>query len=606
LGLSIHLLGSPKIERDGVLVETPRGHKQWGLLTYLVRNRVPSSRERLAGLLFPEADDPLGSLRWTSSVLRRQLGDYATLGGDPMRLTLAPGTFLDVEVLSSGSWVQAIALPSLGHELLDGMTFRSSPGFEIWLENERRHIAGTTAAILHQGALALLGRGDAVGAAHHASALVRLNPFDENSNVLLVRCLRAAGDTEAARQHVDKCGELFTRELGTSPSPALLTAAETSEVQVSGRVSTRAVVLAQIEAGEAAISAGAVEAGLHSLRRAAAAARNGGDHELLAQSLIRLGGALVHGARGTDEEGAASLHVGTALAERGEMHDLAAMGWREISWVQFLRAQYERAEESIAQIDERALDEEERVWVDVIRGAGRNDVGEYDAARKHLHSAVTRSNGIAFTLPAAQAHTFLGRMYMLRGELDVAQEIFDRVLEQVEARGMTAVRPWPESFRAEIDLRRGDLEAAEERLEHAFALGCQVGDPCWESIAIRGLGLVAAQRGDLHRALDLLSDAPNLCRRLPDTYLWIEAYGLDALCAVAVENRAEGAAQWIDELESITARRGMRELLFRATLYRAQLGEPGALDAAESLAAQIDNPVLGELLASVQPSELAG
>src|ERR671914_901771 len=45
------------------------------------------------------------------------------------------------------------------------------------------------------------------------------------------------------------------------------------------------------------------------------------------------------------------------------------------------------------------------------------------------------------------------------------------------------------------------------------------------------LGLVAARRGDVARALELLADAPTLCRRLPDTYLWIEAYGLYALCA---------------------------------------------------------------------------
>lgn len=69
MGLSIHVLGSPRIERDGALVDAPRGHKPWGLLTYVIRNRVPSSRERLAGLLFPEADDPLGSLRWTLSVM---------------------------------------------------------------------------------------------------------------------------------------------------------------------------------------------------------------------------------------------------------------------------------------------------------------------------------------------------------------------------------------------------------------------------------------------------------------------------------------------------------------------------------------------------------
>jgi len=44
----------------------------------------------------------------------------------------------------------------------------------------------------------------------------------------------------------------------------------------------------------------------------------------------------------------------------------------------------------------------------------------------------------------------------------------------------------------------------------------------------------------------------------------------------------------------------MRELLARATIYRTRLSVPGALDAARSLAAQIDNPVLGELLESVE------
>jgi hypothetical protein len=162
---------------------------------------------------------------------------------------------------------------------------------------------------------------------------------------------------------------------------------------------------------------------------------------------------------------------------------------------------------------------------------------------------------------------------------------------------MTAFVPWPEAFRGELDLVLEDADSAEARFEHAFALGCQVGDPCWESIALRGLGLVAAARGDVPRALDLLVDAPKLCRRLPDTYLWIEAYGLDALCSVAVEHRAESTSQWIDELETIAARRGIRELLLRATVYRSRLGEPGALDAARSLAAQIDNPALGGLLA---------
>jgi hypothetical protein len=108
--------------------------------------------------------------------------------------------------------------------------------------------------------------------------------------------------------------------------------------------------------------------------------------------------------------------------------------------------------------------------------------------------------------------------------------------------------------------------------------------------------MVAAARGDVPRALDLLVDAPKLCRRLPDTYLWIEAYGLDALCAVAVEHGAEAAPRWIDELEETTATRGIQELLLHATVYRARLGQAGALEAARSQAAQIDNPALDGLL----------
>jgi DNA-binding SARP family transcriptional activator len=594
------------MERGGTAVDAPRGHKAWGLLVYVVCARVPPSRERLAALLFPEADDPLGTLRWTLSVLRRQLGEYAELGGDPLRLTLPPATFVDLDVLNKGSWMEAVALPSLGHELLEGLVFRSSPGFEMWLENERRHVAGTTSAVLHQAALALLGRGEAAEAAHHASELVRLNPYDENAHVLLVRCLRAAGDSEAAARQVEACTELFRRELGIDPTPALRTAAAAAEVPVEARVSGRAAVLAQVEAGEAALAAGAVEAGVQRMRGAVAAARKVDERELLAMALVALGGALVHSARGTDEEGAAALHEGTTLAEHVGRHDVAAMGWREISWVQFLRAHYARAEESLSRTAEIASgSDEELAWAELIRGACRHDVGDYAAAGEHLRSALARARRLASGQPLGQALTLLGRFHLLRGEIEDALHLLDEALEEVEARGMTAFVPWPESFRGELDLVLGDLDSAQARFEHAFALGCQVGDPCWESIALRGLGIVAAARGDVSRALELLIDAPKLCRRLPDTYLWIEAYGLDALCAVAVEHRAEATAQWIDQLEAIAARRGIRELLLRATMYRARLGEPGALDAARSLAAQIDNPAIGKLLASRELSAVA-
>ena len=584
------------MERGGVPVEAPRGKKAWGLLAYLVRTPLAPSRAALASLLFPEADDPLGTLRWSLSELRRSLGEDGDVGGDPLRLTLPTGTLVDTDVLSRGSWTEALALPGLGRELLDGLAFRSSPGFELWLESERRHVAGTTSAVLHQAALALLSRGDFEHAARHASDLVRLDPYDENAHVLLVRCLRAAGDRDGAARRVAACTELFRRELGVVPSAALQAAAEGPEAPVSGRVSNRAALLAQIEAGEAALAAGTVDVGVQRMRSAVASARSVDNGEYLARALVSLGGALVHSARGTDEEGAAALHEGSALAEELGHDDLAATAWREISWVQFLRAEYDRAEGSLTRTAELARGrDEELAWVDVTRGALRHDTGDHAAAGELLRSGVERASRLPSGQPLAMALTMLGRYHLLRGEIEDALHVLDQALDEVKVRGMTAFVSWPESFRGELDLALGDLDAAEARFEHAFALGREVGDACWESIGMRGLGLVAEARGDTPRALDLLVDAPKLCRRLPDTYLWIEAYGLDALCAVAVRHRAEAAPHWIDELEAMTARRGIRELLLRATVYRARLGEPGALDAARSLAGQIDNPALEEL-----------
>jgi DNA-binding SARP family transcriptional activator len=604
--LRIHLLGPPRVQRGGVEVEAPAGRKHWGLLTYLVRTEVPSSRERLSALLFPEADDPLGALRSALSALRRQLGPQAEVGGNPVRLALGPAAFVDVEILRKGSWLEATALPGLGHELLDGMGFRSSPGFENWLENERRHIAGVTAGVLHEAALALLARGDAESAVDHASQLVRLNPYEENSHVLLVRCLRAAGDRVAAARQVKACTELFNRELGIDPSPALRAAASDPLERRGPKVSGRAAVRAQVEAGEAAIAGAAIETGLLRLRGAVASARAAGELDLLARALIRLGGALVHSARGTDEEGAAALHEGSALAEQLGENALAATGWRETGWVQFLRARYERAEASLA----RAADlgrghDEELAWVDAILGCCRSDVGHYAEAAERLRSAIDRSDRTNSVQAGAYGRAMLGRLYLLRGELDEARHMLDEALEYTQRHGWTAFVPWPESFRAEVDLRAGDVDTAEERFEHAFALGCEVGDPCWEGIAARGLGLVAAARGDVPRALELLADASRLCRRLPDTYLWIEAYGRAALCAIALDHGAKATRLWVDELEEITARRGMRELLVHAMVYRSRLGEPGALDAARALAAEIDNPALDGLLAAAELSAAA-
>ena len=68
-------------------------------------------------------------------------------------------------------------------------------------------------------------------------------------------------------------------------------------------------------------------------------------------------------------------------------------------------------------------------------------------------------------------------------------------------------------------IRQGDLDRADEAFEHAFALGCQVNDACWEAYGMRGLGLLRAARGDLGGAALLLEDAVTRSARQRDTHL---------------------------------------------------------------------------------------
>jgi ATP/maltotriose-dependent transcriptional regulator MalT len=87
----------------------------------------------------------------------------------------------------------------------------------------------------------------------------------------------------------------------------------------------------------------------------------------------------------------------------------------------------------------------------------------------------------------------------------------------------TAFLAFPEALLAEVWIRGGDLDRAAEAFEHAFALGSQVGDVCWEAYAVRGFGLLRAARGDLDGAVERMGEALTTCARQRDTHLWVRA-----------------------------------------------------------------------------------
>jgi DNA-binding SARP family transcriptional activator len=594
MSLAIRLLGAPSVEDDGVARTPPRGHKPWALLALLLLSTAPLARERLAAMLFGDADDPLGSLRWNLAELRRLLGPEAKLGGDPVQLELPNDTWIDVRTVVSGTWIEAVEIAGLDRDLLEGIQPATDAAFEAWLLAERRRFAGHASAMLREAATARLAAGEARSAVELATRLVVLDEYDEEAHALLVRAHVASGNRDAARRYLAATLDRFRRDLGIEPTATLVRAADPVTGALASRpgTGTRAMAESLISAGEAAIAAGAIEAGLETLRRAVADAQDSGDRRLAARALVALGEAYIHGGRGRDGEGSTALHAALAEAEKIGERGLVSEASRELGYVEMLRARYDRADAWLARAIAEAPDPDWHAAALGVSGAVANDRGRtIDAI-----GLLTRSAAEAATLDkprlTAWAYTFLGRSHVLREELPEARVALERALDAVRTAGWMTFLAFPQSLLGAVDLVEGRIGEASDAFESAFALGCQIGDPCWEGVGARGIGLVKIANGDVEEGIRWLDDARTRCVRVQDAYLWILAYCLDTLCEQAITHRLSGADRWAGDLEALAGRTGMNEMLVRAQLHRATLGMPGARESAAVFAARIDNPAV--------------
>jgi hypothetical protein len=117
----IRLLGRPSANAAAV-----RGNKPWAITAYLALTDGSVSRDRLISLLFEDADDPAAALRWNLREVRRLLGRPEALRGPVLSLDDTNVAF-DVDLLTKGRWQDAVELPALGGELLEGLQFPHSP-----------------------------------------------------------------------------------------------------------------------------------------------------------------------------------------------------------------------------------------------------------------------------------------------------------------------------------------------------------------------------------------------------------------------------------------------------------------------------------------------
>jgi DNA-binding SARP family transcriptional activator len=594
--LTVQLLGRPRIEVDGAPGYRYRSRKSWALLAFLLLGERPPTRSQLASLLFAEADDPLGALRWCLAEIRRALGPEAVLDGDPVTITLPAGTTVDADQLVRGHWTAAVELPGLGHELLDGLAIQHAEAYESWLLSERRRLAAATESILHEAALGLLARGDLGRARDLAVRAAVMSPLDENHQALLIKLYRLAGEDEAAQRQYDAWTSVAMRELGAPPGAPILLAMREGPRAV--REGESASIQAVTEAGAAAVTAGALLAGVSTFENAVRLADLAGADSDRIQTRLVLGEALIHTLGGLDEAGLATLVEAERIAVANGDREAITRVRAEVGYVDFLRARYDRAERSLSQVlAEEATAPSVRAKAMTYLGSVVSDRAEYPRAISLLQGAVQASRDAGEPRRQAFGLAMLGRVSLLRGDLVEATDILTAAGDLAERDHWLSFLPWPQAMLGQAWLSLGDLDAASRTLEQSFARACQIGDPCWEGISARGLALLAEAEGEVDRSFGVLLDARARTNRLADPYVWLDVHILDALCELGRRHGHPQTSTWAAAMLDRASRTGMRELTVRAMLHEAASGMREDSAAAAMLAADIDNPELTPLLA---------
>ena len=217
-------------------------------------------------------------IRWVRSAGRwrfaRSSGQPSLLCGDP--LSLVPGElWVDVRALEDGS----LPVQDIGGDLLEGIELRNCPGFDTWPLLARLDCAARGRQELRRRALSLLAAGEAGAAMAPAGRAAALDPLDEGAQELFLRVLVAAGRGGLASAHLASCEMLFARE-GLFPSPALRSAARDPELAPRPRLRAGVIAVSLLRAGTAALDAGAVDAGVETLRRAVQEAGRAGEYSM--------------------------------------------------------------------------------------------------------------------------------------------------------------------------------------------------------------------------------------------------------------------------------------------------------------------------------------
>ena len=235
--LNLSLLGSPRLELDGVPLEVDT-RKAIALLAYLTVTGENHRRDSLINLLWPDYDQARGRtvLRRTLYVLNQTLpDDFLDTDRDTIGVNPSADVWLDVdqfhknlsECRTHGHEVAQVcpecveplteAIELYRGDFLEGFSLQDSVNFDDWQFSETQSLRSEVMNALERLVSCLLGGDDYEKVVVYDQRWLKLDQANEVAHRGLMEAYAKTGQRTAALRQYEECVRVLEKELGESP-----------------------------------------------------------------------------------------------------------------------------------------------------------------------------------------------------------------------------------------------------------------------------------------------------------------------------------------------------------------------------------------------------
>lgn len=238
--LALYLFGPPRMERDGVVVNVDT-RKAVALLAYLAVTRQRHSRDALAGLLWPEYDQPhaRATLRRTLSALNKALaGGWLDVDRETVGLDQRSSFWLDIDEFHAhlaecrthnhpSTATCPACLGPLSHaaqlyrdDFMAGFSLHDSSNFDDWQFFQADSLRRELASVLERLVQCHSALADYEAAVGYARRWLTLDRLHEPAHRALMQLYAWSSQRTAAIYQYQECVQILEQELGVVPLEA--------------------------------------------------------------------------------------------------------------------------------------------------------------------------------------------------------------------------------------------------------------------------------------------------------------------------------------------------------------------------------------------------